>query len=932
MTSSRLQFRAWVRIGMLAIALLACGWRPCCAGPYEFDSPYHDYEVAGSVGAMAIADVNSDGVSDLVFTNLAWTNAAPSIRAISVVLGPIRANPITQLNTFVLPPLLLPEALALADFNDDGKLDVATLGPYNGGVFLGIGNGRFQDSPAATLPTALRMAAADIDHDSHADIALLGYGGIVVFHGRGDGTFSTPETLSVAPSDGFDFAIGDLDGDGWPDFFVTGEIGPRHYGSSVCLMNNHDGTFRTVNLGPGIQLAVIADVTGDGLPDPVAFYDGYLTVWRNLGNGNFGAPSTTDYGLGDAYASGIVAADLNGDGHTDLVAAPPLLVLLGSGTGTFSPATYPTDGRSSPAVADFDGDGVPDVVVADADGFCIAPGHPDGTFGGGGLFSPLSSATSIATADLDGDGRLDAAVVTRPFGTDSLTILRGDGTGAFAVHEILGIGAGSLTGDPLRIADVDSDGRPDVLLTKGYDGYFYAPPFGNELLAFPNNGDSFGAFTSSTTSSFPQTLAVADLDHDGVLDAVVLAFPLSATPVLDLMKGLGNGGFTLVDSIPYNSFTPYGSTTAFALADVNEDGIPDILAPGATSSGFMLLVYLATSPWHYAAPVNLSVTGGVVGIATGDLNQDGHLDLVLTELVRGVNAPNYWVVGVYLGRGDGSFTQPLSYGRSLAEMGAITLADMNRDGIEDVIVSQGSSARVQPGIGDGSLGPPQLYGFTGTFSVADLDHDGYPDLIGSTGSGILALRSRIHDHTTPVRTPEFSTQALAGRVIVRVAFEAYAPIGGILERAPGISGPYVAISDTLRDLTTVTFVDSTVVAGTYYYELRAWDAAGIATTLGPLAVLVTAASEFAIASIAPNPAREGAEIAFSLGRSAPVRLAVYDVQGRQTAVLVNGVMTAGRHRVLWNARGPAGRASPGLYFVRYQTPAQTIHARLVVLP
>jgi len=51
------------------------------------------------------------------------------------------------------------------------------------------------------------LRAADIDHDGHADIALPGGGGIVVLHGRGDGTFSTPETLSVAPSDGFDFAI-----------------------------------------------------------------------------------------------------------------------------------------------------------------------------------------------------------------------------------------------------------------------------------------------------------------------------------------------------------------------------------------------------------------------------------------------------------------------------------------------------------------------------------------------------------------------------------------------------------------------------------------------------------------------------------------------------------------------------------------------------
>jgi hypothetical protein len=88
--------------------------------------------------------------------------------------------------------------------------------------------------------------------------------------------------------------------------------------------------------------------------------------------------------------------------------------------------------------------------------------------------------------------------------------------------------------------------------------------------------------------------------------------------------------------------------------------------------------------------------------------------------------------------------------------------------------------------------------------------------------------------------------------------------------------------------------------------------------------------EFALLPISPNPSPGMAYIAWSVPRESRLRLTVHDVQGRQVAVLADGVYTVGRHVMRWNTLGESRRPSPGLYFVRLQSPDGVLVRRLVL--
>jgi len=126
-------------------------------------------------------------------------------------------------------------------------------------------------------------------------------------------------------------------------------------------------------------------------------------------------------------------------------------------------------------------------------------------------------------------------------------------------------------------------------------------------------------------------------------------------------------------------------------------------------------------------------------------------------------------------------------------------------------------------------------------------------------------------------------------------------------------------------------MDRNVEGGaTYWYRLRAWDGADKVTYFGPLsATAVAMTGGFALGRVAPNPSDEATHIDFVVGRKAPVRLSVVDIQGREVAVLVDGEQSAGSHQATWSGEGRSGRVAPGLYFFRYDALGQSWTARVV---
>ena len=271
-----------------------------------------------------------------------------------------------------------PVALAVGDFNGDGKEDLAVV-EYGGTgqstitILLGDGTGKFRQS--ASYPSGVEttgVAAADFNGDGHQDVAVANNAGnVMVFFGTGKGTLKKPASY-VLPGHTIPYGIaaGDLNGDHSPDLAVA-EDGD---GSVAVLLNDGTGKFLkpvTYNAGGGEVVDVkIADLRDDGKQDLVVanFSLSAIGVLLNQGDATF-APVKLYHP--QCYADAVVIADLNLDGHLDLAVAAQqgnTALLYGKGDGTFgAPVTIKdeigTNGGYSIVAGDFKNDGAPDLAI-----------------------------------------------------------------------------------------------------------------------------------------------------------------------------------------------------------------------------------------------------------------------------------------------------------------------------------------------------------------------------------------------------------------------------------------------------------------------------------------------------------------------------------------------------------------------------------------
>jgi len=352
-------------------------------------------------------------------------------------------------------PLPVAEATGIvaADFNEDGKPDLAVAANNKLYVLLGNGDGTFTTPPSSPIrvpsppyddfgsPYTESLAVADFNNSGHLGLAVaeLQNEAAVILLGNGDGTFSV-SSAAFANAEGqptFAIAAADFNRDGNIDLAIVNGAS----GQSPVELGYGDGAF-TISAALNTLLlptaVAVGDFNGDGMLDAVVSNAGSkvlpvsgLAVSLGRGDGTFTSGPISTISLGSDL-SAIVAADFNGDGKLDIAVtdsnANRVTILLGNGDGTFGPpTTIPAGNEPSSIVAgDFNNDGKMDLAVANFgdNTVTLLLGNGDGTFTEA-LGSPYPAGNGpyqITAADFNGDGKLDLAVADLG-GTGTVSIL-----------------------------------------------------------------------------------------------------------------------------------------------------------------------------------------------------------------------------------------------------------------------------------------------------------------------------------------------------------------------------------------------------------------------------------------------------------------------------------------------------------------------------
>ena len=491
-------------------------------------------------------------------------------------------------------------------------------------------------------------------------------------------------------------------------------------------------------------------------------------------------PATTDFPTplnhvpGAPVHRGFVLEDVDLDGHLDVVlcagwssTSPGVYVARGLGGEALEPAVrYPTISvPTAIAVADVDGIDGRDIVVTRPTGYSVLLEQGDGTFSEA-FSSPMGGHwTSVDVGDIDGDGIVDLLCASDDNVPQHAHVAYGLGGGAFGPFVGYGLG-GNLR--EAQLVDVDGDRRLDMLALARVSGV--------ERIAVRRNlgGTSFAGPTYTVTTNWARALELADFDGDGVLDAAVLTPNDTFGPkCVSIQLGLGDGTF--------GGATSYGIGgwgRAMSIVDFDRDGLLDVLAWSAedhtytfVNSRLTLLRGIGGGKLQieHGAPG----LGDITGLAAGDLDLDGDIELVFC----GQTVYGEAEFGV-LRATPGEFVH---LGREVATdflYAALGTGDFNDDDRADLLVGRDGTIEVLHGAPQDQFMPVQSLTnpsnhFAAEMVVEDVSGNGHEDVVALVRS--LAI-------------PEGSIEVYTGRA------------DGSFERVPPFPDNSPAVDFALGDL------------------------------------------------------------------------------------------------------------------------------------
>jgi hypothetical protein len=608
----------------------------------------------------------------------------------------------------------------------------------------------------------------DLNGDAFKDLLVINQGksgtngtvgaGVSVFTGMPDGTFASVGLIATGGPTS-QIAVADFNGDGRNDFVVgnTGQAplrvfladGPAHFAAGV-------------------------------LTPPVGSVGGIAT-------GDFDGDGRMDLAVLDQAANHVLILAGTGTGGFTIAGSMPA-------------GTRPLD----MAVADVDGDGALDVIVADGGALCspvpcnLGPGdtllfrgHGDLTFLSPVSLLPEAPSFKLAAADFDGDGHIDVVVsaAAGPSSPSGMLLLRGRGFDGFESAVVLSSAFGFS--QQLLARDLDADGIPDVvdlytfqtdfgpefhflfLAHDGHGGFREIP--GPVLMSDENpgrmdvgtisqdgaadavlvleHGDRTGVVEvvyGAVGGGFPEDTCLArgsnvfwsattDLDHDGQQDILMVERGYGSDGRLRTFMARKDGGFS--EAAPYALHNVDDFNTRFAVADIDQDGHPDLLLSHYNPTSIEVL--RGIGPGVFAPAPTLFPVSTILDVAVGHFDADAYPDLAVLMSCADVTCQG-GRVAVYTGGPDGRFQGPF-YSAPLSSPPpylhhpvSMAAGDFDGDGMDEVVVLSASYYSEQYGavfkLSNRSLQPIGLVpGAVDAAAVGDMNHDGFLDLVSGGG-------------------------------------------------------------------------------------------------------------------------------------------------------------------------------------------------------
>jgi hypothetical protein len=794
------------------------------------------------------------------------------------------------------------------------------------------------DYPAGTNPTA--VCAADLNNDGQVDLAVANGSAnqMSILFGRGGG-YQEPVSY-LTDSRPISIFAADIDNDNDIDIMTA-----NNYGDNVSVLKNRgDGTFQpAINFGTGDSPAslFVIDLNGDNYKDIAVANNmsGNVSILINRGNGIFNV--ARNYAAGTSLSS-VFAADFDSDGDNDLVVANNIYysgqinILINNGDGTFqAPVSYAAgDNPLSLFVADLDRDGDQDIALTNNNSYpgqvSLFLNNGDGTFPPRLYFSLGYYPRAISGGDFDADDDIDLAVTNGDNSANSICWLANDGNAGFTLSAEYALGSGSGS---IVCTDLDADSDQDIAVAGSSTNY---------VSVLSNFGDgSFAASNDYRVQTEPRFIGSADFDNDGDRDLAVGYYSNSVISIL-----LNNGDGTFGDTMNYAS--RYG-TSSLCAADFDGDDCSD-LAVGYSdyNSGHGVSIMINDCTGFMQRWMDYSLGYYPNSICSADLNNNGHLDLVMTW-------GDYDGGGVYilLNDGDGVFQGPVEYTSSHA-FTSLCVADVDGDSGIDLIA--GSSSYYSGGIslfinnGDGTFQPEIFYPTDQSlYSVctSDLDGDDAPDIIAieryydtaqiliwanDGGGNFLDPVSVIIGPNTFSVVPADFDGDMDNDLAITISESG---IGNIVIL---LNNGYFSFLRSLRY--GVAAGPSTMDAADFSGD-GAIDLAVTGSGMGRVSVLINRSEINGVADGGtanipndtqlswnyPNPFNARTTIEYRLSGESVVTIDIYDIQGRKVKTFDEGMRSAGEHQVVWDANGQAS----GTYFCRIKAGDFTESRKMLLL-